>query len=82
MISKNPSTVDLRGVDMPEHLKMATQAVEYAVRQGEITVFTDRDIVMKYLPAEAAKNHLKIKIEFEGDSAWKITISKNNKRKG
>ena len=58
MTSKNPSTVDLRGVDMPEHLKMATQAVEYAVKQGEIIVFTDRDIVMKYLPTEAAKNHL------------------------
>ena len=70
---------DLRGVKMTEHLNLAKQSVYDATIQGESTIITDQELVIKYLPVEAIKKRLKVNIKSQGDSLWKIVISKRGK---
>ena len=54
---------DLRGIPMPKHLQMATEAVESAAKGAEVHLTTDQELVIirpsgKHIEKILARNHL------------------------
>ena len=67
--------IDLRGIPMPEHLQMATKAVEDAAAGTEVVLTTDQEVVIKYVPSAAAKVGVKMRMSMPAEDVWQIKLS-------
>jgi hypothetical protein len=79
-VSGRPAAVlDLRGTPMPEHMHAAAAAVERAVAEGELTLLTDQQAVVLYVPSTAAQRGLRsLCRRHTGDGeGWEIRLGRS-----
>jgi|GEM_PF-764990 TusA-related sulfurtransferase len=66
--------MDLRNTPMPGHIQNATKAIERAAAGEEIILLTDQEVVIKYVPTEAALQGVRTKMSMAGDDEWRVVL--------
>ncbi len=68
--------IDLRGVPMPDHMQRAAAAIDQVAEDSRVVLLTDQEVVLKYVPAEAAIRGLRSRAGPDGEGAWRITLTR------
>ncbi|NQW18624.1 MAG: hypothetical protein HQ478_14200 [Chloroflexi bacterium] len=77
---EDENVMDLRHTPMPGHIQNALKAVERAAAGEEIILLTDQEVVIKYVPAEAARLGVRTKMAVAGDEEWRVVLFPRSSR--
>ena len=72
---QTPNEIDLTGVTMPRHLRLAINALDLVAGGSKVILTTDQDVVMKYVPSAAARLRIRVQMSMPKENLWKLTLT-------
>ena len=76
---QTPNEIDLTGVTMPRHLRLAINALDLVAGGSKVILTTDQDVVMKYVPSAAARLRIRVQMSMPKENLWKLTLTPTGK---